>query len=172
MHYQNFFIPLHSKQKPMLLTHFKALRYAAVLLLWASFTLNAHAQKPVGLIQELEQFHPERGSITISQDPEIANLLNTYYVQNASRPGMQGFRIRIYFDLGQHSRAESLEVMDTFMEEYPGITVYRTFQSPYYKVSVGDFRTRDEALKQLKHLSRKYPKAFIISEWINFPPLD
>lgn len=156
----------------MLLTHFKALRYAAALLLWASFVLNAQAQKPVGLIEELEQFHPERGSITINQDSDIANLLNAYYVQNASRPGMQGFRIRIYFDLGQHSRAESLEVMDTFMEECPGITVYRTFQSPYYKVSVGDFRTRDEALKQLKHLSRKYPKAFIISEWINFPPLD
>ncbi|HCY00222.1 MAG TPA: hypothetical protein DG754_08805, partial [Bacteroidales bacterium] len=58
------------------------------------------------------------------------------------------------------------------LEECPGITVYRTFQSPYYKVSVGDFRSRDEALKQLKRLSRKYPKAFIVGEWINFPSLD
>lgn len=171
MHYQNFFIPLHPKQKTMLLTHFKALRYAAALLLWASFALNAFAQKPVGLIEELEQFHPDRGSIKINQDSNVTSLLSAYYAQNASRPGMQGFRIRIYFDLGQRSRAESLEVMEAFMEQYPGVSVYRTFQSPYYKVSVGDFRTRDEALKQLKRLSQKYPKAFTISEWINFPPL-
>jgi hypothetical protein len=85
---------------------------------------------------------------------------------------MQGFRIRLYFDLGQHSRNASEEVMNEFMANYPGIAVYRSFDSPYYKVSVGDYRTRDEALKLLKTLQRKYPKAFIVPEWINFPQLD
>ncbi len=163
---------MQPKQNAMLLTHFKVLRYAATLLLCASLSHSAYAQKPIGIIGELEKFYPGMGSVKINQDSDIANLLNTYYIQNASRPGMQGFRIRIYFDLGQQSRDKSSEVMNTFMEEYPGITVYRTFQSPYYKVSVGDFRTRDEALKQLKQLSRKYPKAFIIGEWINFPSLE
>lgn len=102
----------------------------------------------------------------------IANLLNEYYIRNASKPGMQGFRIRIYFDLGQQSRTVSQETMDEFMENYPGIAVYRTFDSPYYKVSVGDFRTRDEALKFLKTIERKYPKAFIVAEWISFPALN
>jgi hypothetical protein len=150
----------------------KVFQFLSTLLLGLMLSLSLSAQKPLAIIEELEKFHPEMGNISISQDGEIGELLNAYYVQNASRPGMQGFRIRIYFDLGQHSRASSLEVMNEFMEEFPGLSVYRTFQSPYYKVSVGDFRSRDEALKQLKRLSHKYPKAFIISEWINFPRLD
>jgi len=144
-----------------------------VLLLFATGNLTeAYSQVPLGIINELQQFHPDKGSISISHDDKISQLLNSYYVQNASRPGMQGFRIRIYFDTGQRSREQSELVMNEFMEHYPGISIYRTFDSPYYKVSVGDFRTRDEAQHVLKQLNRKYPKAFIIPEWINFPRID
>jgi hypothetical protein len=145
----------------------------SALILLGSFTPTLSiAQKSNGIIGRLQQANPEMGNISINQDPLIAQLLDSYYIQNASRPGMYGFRIRIFFDLGQQSRTNSLEVMNEFMESFPGVSVYRTFDSPYYKVSVGDYRTRDEAIKQLKGLSRKYPKAFIISEWINFPRID
>jgi len=130
------------------------------------------SQEQFGIIQQLETNHPDMGRVTVTQDNRIANLLNEYYIQNATKPGMPGFRIRIYFDLGQHSRTGSQEVMDEFMMNFPGIAAYRTFDSPYYKVSVGDFRTRDEALKMLKSLEKHYPKAFIIAEWINFPALN
>jgi hypothetical protein len=84
---------------------------------------------------------------------------------------MNGYRIRIYFDLGQKARQKSEEVMKTFMEKYPGIKVYQTYNTPYWKISVGDFRTHDSALKLYNSLLREYPKAFIVPEWINFPPL-
>ncbi|MDX9770740.1 MAG: SPOR domain-containing protein [Tenuifilaceae bacterium] len=144
----------------------------SLTLLALGSSTKAYAQVPLGIINELQQFHPDKGSISISHDDKISQLLNSFYVQNASRPGMQGFRIRIYFDTGQRSREQSELVMNEFMEHYPGISIYRTFDSPYYKVSVGDYRTRDEAQHVLKQLGRKYPKAFIIPEWINFPRID
>jgi len=144
----------------------------ALLIIFGLLPFSSFAQEQYGIIQRLETFDTEMGKITINQDIVIANLLNEYYIRNASKPGMQGFRIRIYFDLGQQSRTVSQETMDEFMENYPGIAVYRTFDSPYYKVSVGDFRTRDEALKFLKTIERKYPKAFIVAEWISFPALN
>lgn len=144
----------------------------AMLLLAMSSPMELYSQIPVGIINKLQESDPEKGNITIEQDEKIAELLNNYFVRNASRPGMQGFRIRIYFDTGQRSREQSEEVMNKFMEHYPGITIYRTFDSPYYKVSIGDYRTRDEAQFVLKQLIRKYPKAFIIPEWINFPRID
>ena len=85
---------------------------------------------------------------------------------------MNGYRIRIYFDLGQKSRKQSEDVSSEFMQKYPGIAVYRSYISPYYKVSVGDFRTRDNALKLYYQLLKDYPKAFIVPEWVNFPPLE
>lgn len=135
------------------------------------FPLASVAQS-IGLVDELEEFHPEKGNVSISQDTLVSQLLNKYYVKNASHPGIQGFRIRIFFDLGQQSRTSSLDVMDEFMESFPGIAVYRTYDTPYYKVSVGDFRTRDEAMKLHKIIKREYHKAFIVPEWINFPRLD
>lgn len=114
----------------------------------------------------------KEGVVNIYQDESIRRLLDTYIIANAARPGMQGFRVRIYFDLGQQSRTTSLDEQTKFMETMPGINVYRTFDSPYYKVSVGDFRTRDEALKLLKSIEKQYPKAFIVSEWIHFPKLN
>jgi len=146
--------------------------YTTLFFVVILLTNSANAQQTLGIVGRLQQVDPAMGSISINQDPKIAQLLNTYYLQNASKPGMQGFRIRIFFDLGQQSRTNSLDMMNEFMENFPGISVYRTFDSPYYKVSVGDFRSQDEALKYLKKLSRKYPKAFIISEWINFPRID
>jgi hypothetical protein len=114
----------------------------------------------------------KEGVVNIYQDESIRRLLDTYIIANAARPGMQGFRVRIFFDLGQQSRTTSLDEQTKFMETMPGINVYRTFDSPYYKVSVGDFRTRDEALKLLKLIEKQYPKAFIVSEWIHFPKLN
>lgn len=129
-------------------------------------------QEEYGIFYNLQSSSPNGAQVNIYQSEGITKLFNAYYLQNASKPGMQGYRIRLYFDLGQHARNQSEEVMTEFMENHPGVAVYRSFDSPYYKVSVGDFRTRDEALKLHKSLQGKYPKAFIVHEWINFPPLE
>ncbi|MBN1988305.1 MAG: SPOR domain-containing protein [Bacteroidales bacterium] len=116
---------------------------------------------------------PSSGAVvTIKQDDRLAKMLDFHVIQNAKRAGMHGFRIRIFFDLGQKSRQASQEAMEQFMEKYPDMAVYRTFDSPYYKVSVGDFRSRDNALKLYNQLKREYPNAFIVPEWVNFPRLD
>ncbi len=147
-----------------------------ILLLFPFFSpflaTKGYSQATHGIIKSLEIDSPGSGKVKVFQDERINLLMNQYYIQNASRPGMNGFRIRIFFDLGQQSRNNSLDVMNEFMENFPGVAVYRTFDSPYYKVSVGDFRSRDEALRIYSSLVKKYPKAFIVPEWINFPPID
>ena len=47
--------------------------------------------------------------------------------------------------------------------------MYRTFESPNYKVTVGDFRSKDEALGIYNALKGTYPTAYIIKETINYP---
>ena len=50
--------------------------------------------------------------------------------------------------------------------------MYRTFESPNFKVSVGDFRSKDEALRLFNELKVQYPAAFLIKENINYPLVD
>ena len=54
-------------------------------------------------------------------------------------------------------------------QAHPETGVYRSFETPNYKVTIGDFRTKDEALRIYNALKGTYPTAYIIKENINFP---
>ncbi|MHC1703889.1 MAG: SPOR domain-containing protein [Tenuifilaceae bacterium] len=155
------------------------MRKYLILYIFICFNLNGIGQDNSGkvfqsndIFTQLKHYGLNQGKVTITQDQEIEHLFNRYVLKNARQPGMNGYRIRIYLDLGQKSRKKSEEIVTEFYEKYPGINVYRTYTSPYYKVSVGDFRTKDNALKLYHQLLKEYPKAFIVPEWINFPPLE
>ncbi len=147
-----------------------------LMLIPASFCFGQKDSQGAGsfddVIKRIKEKENGDGTITITQDQKVARLLDQYLFINSKNPGMNGFRIRVYRDLGQKSRKQSEDIEKTIMEKYPGVSVYRTYQSPYYKVSVGDFRTRDNAMKLYNQLLKTFPKAFIVPEWINFPPLE
>ncbi len=124
------------------------------------------------IIKRLQESSPNQGRVVIKQDAQIANLLDLHVLQNAKNPGMHGFRIRIFFELGQNARRNSEESMRVFMEKYPGVKVYQSYDNPYWKISVGDYRSRESAQKFYQQLLVDYPKAFIIPDWINFPSLE
>ena len=74
------------------------------------------------------------------------------------------FRVRIYFDNSQNARITSSEVVDTFKVYYPEIPIYRTYVNPYFKVSVGNFRTKSDAMRFMESIKPKYPTAFLVKE--------
>lgn len=106
--------------------------------------------------------------ITISQTQTVRTALRSYISSNSGKD-ISGYRIRVYYDNGQNARTKSESIAHYISNTYEGIRVYRTFESPYYKVSAGDFRTKDEALGLYNSLKSVYPTAFIIKENINYP---
>ena len=58
-----------------------------------------------------------------------------------------------------------------FLSKYPDYAVHIKYDAPNFKVRIGDFRTKNEALKLLKDIDRSYPMAFIVPDKINFPLL-
>ena len=108
------------------------------------------------------------GTSRINQSATLKSALSRYISANAasSKPG---YRIRVYYDSQQSSRGVSDAIAKTISNDYPDVRVYRTFENPNYKVTVGDFRTKDEALKIFTELKATYPGAFLIRDNINFP---
>lgn len=82
-----------------------------------------------------------------------------------------GYRIRIFSDNKQNSRQESESLVMQFEAKYSNIKAYRSYSSPYFRVSIGDFRTLNEAKAFLEIIKIEYPKAYPVKEKINFPPL-
>ena len=87
------------------------------------------------------------GSATVNQSYEIRNALSRHISAN-SHAKMQGYRVRIFFDSDRTARAQSESIARGFSEKYPEVPVYRSHVSPYFKVTVGDFRTRADAHPQ------------------------
>ncbi|MBN3035104.1 MAG: SPOR domain-containing protein [Bacteroidales bacterium] len=114
----------------------------------------------------------ERGRLTIYQDPLADSLLKKHIAVNKLYPVIRGYRIQIFFDSGNRSKTQALETLAQFKAEYPGIGAYISFEAPYYKVRVGDYRSRLDAEKALREIVRDYPNGFIVQDYIQLPPID
>lgn len=108
------------------------------------------------------------GKIEIDQPEALSRAMTSHIARNASRR-LTGYRIRIFFDNKQNARAMSEKVADTFKAQHPGISVYRGYDNPYFKVTVGDFRTKEDARRFLNSIKGAYPSGFIVRERISNP---
>lgn len=110
-----------------------------------------------------------QNSPVVIADARIDSLVNLHIEHNKRYPVFQGYRIQILKASGNDALTLTEEAKTKFMKKYTDTPVYLTFDEPYYRVRVGDFRTRLEAEKFLKKISRKYPGAWVIQDYINFP---
>ncbi|PLX10975.1 MAG: hypothetical protein C0597_15845 [Marinilabiliales bacterium] len=115
---------------------------------------------------------PENGQVVIFQDMRINDLLYNHVEQNKRKGGVSGYRIRIYSDLGSGARDQSQAARTRFYERFPEIPIYREYDSPYFKVYVGDYRTRVDALKDFNQIKRSFHSAFIVPSKINYPEIE
>lgn len=110
--------------------------------------------------------------VRVHQSPEILSAMNSHFEANR-RKAVSGYRVRIFFDNKQTARNESLAVMNKFSAEYHDIPVYRSYVNPYFKVTVGDFRSKSEAMQLLRRIRNEFPAAFIVKEKsISYPAID
>ncbi len=107
----------------------------------------------------------------VHQDKRINALLKRHIEINNHLEGTSGYRIEIFFSSGIGSRSDALKVKTEFLKQFPDETAYMSFQTPNFKIRVGDFRTKSEALNLKEKISKNYPNAFIVSDIIQFPKL-
>jgi hypothetical protein len=111
------------------------------------------------------------GKLQIKQDSRITDLLVRHSQINQKRNGTDGFRLEIFFSSDTKARERAARVKNEFNLVFPDIASYMLFQTPNFKVRVGDFRNKSEALKAKANIASKYPNAFIVKDMIRFPEL-
>lgn len=109
--------------------------------------------------------------VKVHQSQYIRDAILQHIGINGTRT-MDGYRVRIFFDNRQTARTESEAALLRFSEGHPGISAYRSYANPYFKVTVGDFRTKSEAMQMLMSIREEFPTAFIVKEKINYPVAD
>lgn len=147
----------------------------SVVFLIVFFGTTSHAQIDTlginsGYLQsaKLEEF---LGKMQIKQDSRITDMLMRHSQINQKRNGTEGFRLEIFFSSDTKAREKAARVRNEFNLVFPDIASYMLFQTPNFKVRVGDFRNKSEALKTKAYIASKYPNAFIVKDMIRFPEL-
>jgi hypothetical protein len=107
--------------------------------------------------------------INIKQDSDLVNLVNLHIHRNQQGGMIQGYRIEIFFSSELNARQKAQNIKGDFLAAYPEYNVYITWISPDFKVRVGNFRTKNEALKVMNEIKGQFPKAFVVPDMIELP---
>lgn len=114
-------------------------------------------------------FAQQEGSLRVNQDHRIARLMQKQRDVYAANRTMNGFRVQIFMEIGNEAVDHANVVKREFEGQYPELPIYLSYEQPYYRLRVGDFRNRVEAEKYLRILKPRYGVAFVTADIINPP---
>lgn len=119
------------------------------------------------------KYPPKEGVLQLYQEESLDDLLERYKSVNVRKNGMDGYRIQIFFESGRKARENAYEAKAKFLSNFQEIPAYVDYQTPFFKVRIGDFRTKREAQILYKKLRRQFPDAYITPiETIHLPAID
>ena len=121
------------------------------------------------IFQLLEQ-QKENGRVQLNQPLEMESAYARYVKANGEKK-LNGYRIRLFFDNKQSARVASDTLEQGFQLRFPNIPTYRSYTNPFFKVVVGDYRTKSDAIRVLNRILPFYPQAIVVRETIYFPEI-
>ena len=111
----------------------------------------------------------QTSSVIVHKDPRVDLLvkkqasINTV-TKKANQRSMRGYRLLI---INTNKREEAIDAKTKVYTYFPELKSYLAYQTPYFKLKAGNFKTRDEAEKYRKMMSTLFPKGvFIINDVI------
>jgi hypothetical protein len=132
------------------------------ILFFAGFSFQLQAQK-------IEVTVNKDSSYILERDARFDQVVARQKRENLLHQSQPGYRVQIYFG---GNRPKAAEVKLDFNDRFPEIPAYMTYQQPNFKVRVGDFRSRYEAVRFLKKIEGMYATSFVVPDEIKLPPLD
>lgn len=110
--------------------------------------------------------------VKIEVDSLLVANYNKLISRNMKSSGIPGYRIRIYSGSGIGAKEEQQKARARFLSLYRGLDAYNQYDEPFFKVYVGDCRTRSEALKLNDMIKKDFPDPFIVPGYINIKSAD
>ncbi|MCQ2182348.1 MAG: hypothetical protein MJY89_02965 [Bacteroidales bacterium] len=108
--------------------------------------------------------------IIINQSRAVRSALERQIAENAGKK-FNGFRVRIFLSSAQDARDASARALNLFSRLYPEVPAYRVYDSPNFRVTVGNFRTRLEADMFARSVRSVFPSASVMRERFKYPSI-
>lgn len=102
--------------------------------------------------------HAQEAKTTVTQDPKFENLLKEKRRINSSITVNDRYKIQIYTGDSESSK----KMLSDFKKQFKNFDGTIIFNTPFYKVWIGNFKTRIEAERNLNQIKSSFPNAFLI----------
>lgn len=104
------------------------------------------------------------GNVQVIADGRIQELLDKKISQRQADSTFQGYRVQLFIS---SDRKAANDMMEKFRTLYPGTAVYLKFDSPNFKVRVGDYTNKLDAQYLYHRLAADFPNLFLVPDRIN-----
>ncbi len=112
-------------------------------------------------------------SVVVNKDPRIDLLVNKQIEINEvttrnSRRAAPGFRILV---ISSNDRNKVIDAKTKMYRQFPELKAYMMYNSPFFRLKVGNFRERTDAEEYLSRIQRLYPTGiYIVPDTIEIRP--
>jgi cell division septation protein DedD len=115
-------------------------------------------------------------SVIVRKDPRL-DLLTAKQAQINKRSAMmtssgqyKGYRIQV---ISTNSRDRALSIKTELLSRFPDHKTYTSYQSPLFKVRIGNFIRKEDAEQFRKTLSRFYPQGvYVVEDVIEYNAIE
>ena len=102
----------------------------------------------------------------------VANYYKLIEKNRKEVSGVPGYRIRIFSESGLGAKEQQQRIRARFLSLYPDIDAYYRYDDPYFKVYVGDCRTKSGAIKLYDRIVGNFANLIIVPDYINVKKLE
>ena len=119
---------------------------------------------PNVLISQNDTIYNNNNKIISINEKGIDFLVTKYEKILLNKNGVSGWRLQLKF---QTKEDDILKLKLKFIKLYPDIPVYIEYKEPYYRIRVGDCRTKLEAIKIKNRINKHFINTYPVPEIIN-----
>lgn len=101
--------------------------------------------------------------VNIDANFDLAFVLEAHLDKNEHRDKDFGYRIQL---INSTDRDEVYNKKTELYEKYSSTKAYIVYDQPYYKLRIGDFKTRLEAYKYMDEIIGEFQSAYVVRDEI------
>lgn len=131
-------------------------KFIIFLFINVCLSLNIKAQTKIGSVKI-------KGEIIY-----LDSIIDKKNRENTINQTINGYRIQLF---SGNERNNANNIKTKFLKLYPDQTAYLAYNQPYFKIRVGDFRTKLEAKLFYNKIKGEFNECIIIADKINLPKL-
>lgn len=161
---------------------FTYISLAVLSVLVPVFHVSAEGQKQPTIADFMRQ--DSASQVNIIQPEELNNRLMRHEHSTAVDSGeprrggamtkLVGYRIQVFMDNNQRTAKNEAQIKErNITSRFPQIGTYLSYTPPYWRLRVGDFRTREEAVEMMSQIKKEFPgyarEIIIVRDRVNVP---